>query len=223
MIFTHTRLDPSWEDALHQEFLEPYYETLRATISQAYDTKVIYPLQTEIFAAFNLCPLPNVRVVILGQDPYHGAGEAHGLAFSVRDNVAVPPSLRNVLKEISTDTGTSATATSDLTNWATQGVLLLNSTLTVEKDNAGSHQALGWEQFTDSVIKIISDSQSNVVFLLWGAFAEKKQRLIDETKHLVLVAAHPSPLSAYRGFFGCRHFTTTNEYLKGHGFKEIIW
>ncbi len=219
----NVQIDTSWHQTLAEEFEKPYFKALWSSVGEAYATGVVYPPQSEIFASFNLCPLPNVRVVILGQDPYHGAGEAHGLAFSVRDGVAVPPSLRNILKEISTDYVVPPTVTSNLTSWTKQGVLLLNSTLTVLAGTPGSHQHLGWEQFTDSVIKAISQSQSHVVFLLWGAAALQKRPLIDEAKHLVLTAPHPSPLSAYRGFFGCRHFSQTNLYLTERNLNPIIW
>jgi len=217
------RIEKNWQRVLAPEFEKPYFKTLWRDLSEAYDLTEVYPSQAEIFTAFNVCPLSSVKVVILGQDPYHGEGEAHGLAFSVRDGVAVPPSLRNVLKELTSDIGTPSTVTTDLSHWAKQGVCLLNSTLTVEQNLAGSHQSLGWEQFTDSVIKTISLTNHNVVFLLWGAFAHKKRLLIDETKHLVLTAPHPSPLAAYRGFFGCRHFSQTNLYLKEKGTTPIIW
>jgi len=217
------RIEKNWQNVLAPEFEKPYFNTLWRDVSEAYDSKDVYPSQAEIFAAFNLCPLPTVRVVILGQDPYHGEGEAHGLAFSVKGGVAVPPSLRNILTEIGRDLGTKASVTADLTSWAQQGVLLLNSTLTVEKDKPGSHQTLGWEQFTDNVIETISQTQMSVVFLLWGAAAKQKRVLIDETKHLVLTAAHPSPLSAYRGFVGCRHFSQSTVFLEENGHSPITW
>jgi len=217
------RIEKNWQNVLAPEFEKPYFNTLWRDVSEAYDSKDVYPSQAEIFAAFNLCPLPTVRVVILGQDPYHGEGEAHGLAFSVKGGVAVPPSLRNILTEIGRDLGTKASVTADLTSWAQQGVLLLNSTLTVEKDKPGSHQTLGWEQFTDNVIETISQTQMSVVFLLWGAAAKQKRVLVDETKHLVLTAAHPSPLSAYRGFVGCRHFSQSTVFLEENGHSPITW
>jgi len=213
----------TWQSVLAPEFEKPYFNTLWRDVSEAYDSKDIYPPQCEIFSALNLCPLRTVRVVILGQDPYHGEGEAHGLAFSVKGGVGVPPSLRNILTEIGRDLGTKASVTADLTSWAQQGVLLLNSTLTVEKDKPGSHQTLGWEQFTDNVIETISQTQMSVVFLLWGAAAKQKRVLVDETKHLVLTAAHPSPLSAYRGFVGCRHFSQSTVFLEENGHSPITW
>lgn len=213
----------NWRQILRPQFTTGYFRTLWARMSAVYQEQTVYPAQSDIFAAFNLCPLSSVRVVILGQDPYHGCGQAHGLAFSVPDDVAVPPSLRNIVKEITSDIGHPPVVSGNLTAWAQQGVLLLNSTLTVEKDKAGSHQSLGWEQFTDGVISTISHTQHNVVFLLWGAFAGQKRSLIDETKHLVLTAPHPSPLSAYRGFFGCRHFSKTNTYLVTHNRLPITW
>jgi uracil-DNA glycosylase len=212
-----------WRTILASEVAKPYFKALDRTISTEYQTKTIYPAKQTIFSAFTHCPFSDVQVVILGQDPYHGAGQAQGLSFSVPDNLKLPPSLRNIYKELEGDLGLTPNVSGDLTNWAKQGVLLLNSTLTVEAGKPGSHQGLGWEIFTDAVIKKISDQKEQVVFLLWGKYAAAKKSLINESKHLVLVAPHPSPFSAYTGFFGCRHFSQTNDYLKKHGKKTIVW
>ena len=188
-----------------------------------YQQYQIYPPGHLIFNAFNLCPFNEVKVVIIGQDPYHGPGQAHGLCFSVNDGVPFPPSLQNIFKEIKSDIGHEAPATGNLTRWAEQGVLMLNATLTVRAHQAGSHQRHGWETFTDAAIRILAEERENLVFILWGAYAQKKGAFIDRSKHLVLTSAHPSPLSAYNGFFGNKHFSRTNEYLKAHGKKEISW
>ena len=216
-------LPPDWKDILQAEVNKPYFYTLLENITTAYQNSTIYPTEQNIFNAFKHCPYVKVKVVILGQDPYHGKGQAHGLAFSVPEGVPAPPSLHNIYKEILNDISVTPALSGNLTRWTTQGVLLLNATLTVEAGIAGSHQSLGWEQFTDAVIKTISDEKINVVFLLWGAYAQSKQTLIDEAKHLVLTTSHPSPLSAYRGFFGCKHFSQTNTYLIKHGLLPIIW
>jgi uracil-DNA glycosylase len=216
-------IESSWKDALAAEFRKPYFKHLTELVDISYETNDIYPPSKLIFEAFNLTPLAQVKVVILGQDPYHGPGQAHGLAFSVRAGVALPPSLSNIYKEIESDIGTPRRTSGDLTRLATQGVFLLNSTLTVRAGSAGAHQDFGWETFTDQVIKTISDERTGVAFLLWGTFAIAKRRFIDETKHLVLTAPHPSPLSAHRGFFGCKHFSKTNTYLTEHGLSPIDW
>lgn len=216
-------MEPDWKTILATEIEKTYFTHLMSEVSFAYKTKVIYPPQEKIFAAFTHCPFENVRVIILGQDPYHTEGHAHGLAFSVPAGVPIPPSLRTIYKEIAADTGVTPPASGNLQRLATQGVLLLNSTLTVEAGKAGSHQGKGWEQFTDAVIKKISEKKSQVVFLLWGAQAQRKQVLIDTSKHLVLTAPHPSPLSAYRGFFGCKHFSQTNAYIQQHNQTPITW
>lgn len=215
----------SWKNVLHDEFRQPYFSSLISFIKHEKESgKIIYPPGSQIFAAFDYTSFDDVKVVILGQDPYHGAGQANGLCFSVNKKVPIPPSLQNIFKELKADIpGYEIPSHGDLSNWAKQGVLLLNATLTVEKDKAGSHQMKGWEQFTDSVIKHISDQKEHVVFLLWGRFAQGKVPLIDESKHLVLKAAHPSPFSANNGFFGCKHFSLTNRYLKKHGLEEINW
>jgi uracil-DNA glycosylase len=217
------QITPSWKTTLEAEFGKKYFLELMRLVSAAYDTQDVFPQYSEICKALNLCSLPDTKVVILGQDPYHDHGQAHGLAFSVPDGVFIPPSLRNIFTEIKNDLGIHAPTSGNLERWAKQGVLLLNTTLTVEVHKPGSHQSFGWEQFTDSVIEKISTEKVNVVFLLWGAQAIKKRDLIDETNHLVLTSPHPSPLSAYRGFFGCKHFSSTNHYLRQHKLTEIIW
>ncbi len=216
-------LESSWKNIIQPELEKEYGRNLALFIHKAYTFTVVYPPLPTIFNAFTLCPFSQVRVVILGQDPYHGEGQAHGLAFSVPDDIPIPPSLRNIYKEIYSDIGVTPPPSGNLQRLATQGVLLLNSTLTVEAGKAGSHQGKGWEQFTDAVIEKISSEKSHVVFLLWGAYAQSKQHLIDESNHLVLCAPHPSPLSAYRGFLGCKHFSQTNTYLQKHGHTPIAW
>lgn len=215
----------SWKPVLQQEFDKPYFEALIDFLKQEKAAgKTIFPPGPQIFSAFDYTAFNDVRVVIIGQDPYHGQGQAHGLCFSVNKGIAVPPSLQNIYKEIKTDIeGFETPNHGDLSHWAKQGVLMLNATLTVEKDKAGSHQGKGWEAFTDAVIKVVSTQKENVVFILWGKFAQSKARLIDETKHLILIAAHPSPFSAYNGFFGCKHFSKTNHYLKQHQSQIINW
>lgn len=216
-------LPQDWRTILAQEVVKPYFKALEQTISDRYQTEIIYPDKQSIFNAFKLCPFSNVQVVILGQDPYHGTGQAHGLSFSVPGEQKLPPSLRNIYKELQNDLDLPLRISGDLTYLAKQGVLLLNSTLTVQAGLPASHQGLGWETFTDAVITKISNEKEHVVFLLWGKFAIAKKSLIDETKHLVLTAPHPSPFSAHTGFFGCKHFSRTNQYLKQHGSKEINW
>ncbi len=216
-------IEPGWSKILAPELTKPYFVELLHKVDAAYRTQTVYPKQSEIFTAFNHCPFENTKVVILGQDPYHGAGQAHGLAFSVPDGIAIPPSLKNIFKEISSELKTPPPTSGNLERLAHQGVLLLNSTLTVEAGLAGSHQSLGWEQFTDAVIQKISQEKANVVFLLWGKAAISKRILIDEATHLVLTAPHPSPLSSYRGFFGCKHFSQTNQYLVENKLTPITW
>jgi len=213
----------SWKHELKDEFEKSYFKELATTVRSAYLSGRVYPPPQLIFNAFELCPFEAVRVVILGQDPYHGTGQAHGLSFSVPDGVAIPPSLHNVYKEIESDTGTKPPPSGNLERWARQGVLLLNATLTVEAGRAGSHQGLGWEQFTNTVIETISAKKEHVVFLLWGRFAQQKAELIDERTHLLLMAPHPSPFSAHSGFFGCKHFSKANAYLVEHGHDPIEW
>jgi uracil-DNA glycosylase len=219
----NVQMESSWKTALTSEFEKEYFTSLTTKVREAYLTTTVFPPPKLLFNAFSHCPFNQVSVVILGQDPYHNIGQAHGLAFSVPEGVAIPPSLVNIYKELGTDIGKPIPQTGNLEQWANQGVLLLNTTLTVRAHEAGSHHGLGWEQFTDAVIKTISEQKEHIVFLLWGAPAIKKQELIDTTKHLILTAPHPSPLSAYRGFFGCKHFSQTNTYLQQYGRREIIW
>ena len=219
-----TQIEKSWKKVLDSELNSPYFKDLKSKIRAAYlGAENVFPPPEFLFNAFNLCSFDEVRVVILGQDPYHGHGQAHGLSFSVPNGVRVPPSLKNIYKEIESDIGTPVRDSGNLEAWAKQGVLLLNATLTVLEGKPGSHQGLGWEQFTDSVIKKISDEKESVVFLLWGKFAQGKEELIDESKHLILKAPHPSPFAAHSGFFGCKHFNKTNEYLINSGQKPIVW
>ncbi|MGB1867740.1 MAG: uracil-DNA glycosylase [Porticoccaceae bacterium] len=218
------KLDPSWLAVLGPEFDQPYMRQLREFLQRQKQTgKVVYPPGSQWFAAFNNTPFDQVRVVILGQDPYHGPQQAHGLCFSVLPGVAVPPSLANIFKELADDLGMAPPDHGCLTSWAKQGVLLLNATLTVEQANAGAHQGKGWEQFTDRAIQALNDQREGIVFLLWGSYAQKKGAFIDQSRHLVLKSVHPSPLSAYRGFLGCRHFSATNQYLEQQGQPTIDW
>ena len=203
------------------EFEKEYFARLVDFVKEEYRTTTIYPPGGLIFNAFDLCPFENVKAVIIGQDPYHGKGQAHGLCFSVRDGVAFPPSLMNIFKEVESDMGYKPFPTGNLGRWASQGVLLLNATLTVRAHQAGSHQRKGWEEFTDSVIRILNNEKENLVFFLWGAYAQRKGASIDKSKHLVLESVHPSPLSAYNGFFGNRHFSRCNEYLISKGIQAI--
>jgi uracil-DNA glycosylase len=221
---TKIQLEPSWKDRLLPEFEKPYMEQLKSFLrKEAAAKKKIFPRGPEYFAALNHTPFDKVKVVILGQDPYHGPGQAHGLCFSVRPGVDVPPSLKNIYKEMKSDLGIEQPAHGYLQSWADQGVLLLNATLTVEAGRAGSHQNKGWEQFTDAVIDHLNREREGLVFVLWGSYAQKKGEFIDTKKHLVLKGPHPSPLSAHRGFFGCRHFSKINEYLKSRGQAPIDW
>jgi len=213
----------SWKAHLQQEFNKPYFQKLVSFVKEEYKTTKVYPSGKLIFNAFEKCPFQNLKVVILGQDPYHGENQAHGLCFSVNDGVAFPPSLNNIFKEIKNDLGKLIPTSGNLERWAEQGILLLNATLTVRANQPGSHQHKGWEEFTDAVIHLLSTQKEEVVFLLWGAYAQKKGALIDTTKNLVLKAAHPSPFSADKGFFGCKHFSKTNTYLHSKGKKEIDW
>lgn len=217
------KIAPTWKSRLGPEFDKPYFQHLAEFVKEEFKTYQVYPPGGEIFRAFDICDFDAVKVVIIGQDPYHGKGQANGLCFSVRPGVRMPPSLVNIFKEINQDLGKPMPTSGDLDRWARQGVLLLNATLTVRASSPGSHQNKGWEQFTDAVIERISSQKTNVVFLLWGAYAQKKGEIIDRNKHLVLVAAHPSPYSADRGFFGCKHFSKTNEFLRSKGLKEIDW
>jgi uracil-DNA glycosylase len=217
------RIEPSWKSKLNEEFEKEYFIKLSGFVRKEYKTYTIYPPGKLIFNAFDLCPFDKVKAVILGQDPYHGPGQAHGLCFSVREGVEFPPSLINIFKEIESDLGIKPLPAGNLERWASQGVLLLNATLSVREHMAGSHQGKGWEQFTDSVIRILNRDKSNLVFFLWGAYAQKKGESIDREKHLVLESVHPSPLSASRGFFGNKHFSRCNTYLVEKGLEPINW
>ena len=217
------RIEENWKRHLAREFDKEYFVRLTEFLREEYKTKTIYPPGSLIFNAFNLCPFEKVKAVFIGQDPYHGPGQAHGLCFSVKEGVDFPPSLINIFKEISSDTGTPAPLTGNLERWASQGVLLLNAILTVRAHFAGSHQNKGWEKFTDAAIEILNAERNNLVFFLWGAYAKKKGESIDKTRHLVLESVHPSPLSASRGFFGNHHFSRCNAYLESHGIEPIIW
>jgi uracil-DNA glycosylase len=217
-------IHPSWKKRLNEEFEKPYFEALISFVKNAYQTKTVYPPGPQIFAAFDRCPWDDLKVVIIGQDPYHGPNQANGLCFSVADGMPHPPSLINIFKEIQSDLGTPVPFSGNLERWADQGVLLINATLTVEAHLAGSHQKKGWEEFTDAVIEKISQEKEGIVFLLWGGFAQKKGAKINKDKHLILKTGHPSPLSANRGlWFGNKHFSITNKYLKERGDKEIEW
>ncbi len=213
----------SWSALLREETRKDYLFSLEKMVEEAYASSICFPPKQKIFEAYTLCKAEDVRVVILGQDPYHGAGEAHGLAFSVQQGIKMPPSLRNVFKELESECGIDLLRTTDLSSWAEQGVLLLNSVLTVEKDKAGSHSKWGWEEFTDATIAFISKENAHVVFVLWGDYARKKKNLIDLSKHAVIESAHPSPLSAYRGFIGSKPFSKVNEWLRAWGKEEVRW
>lgn len=217
------RIDRSWKEHLQQEFNKPYFRELTDFVRQEYGQTTVFPPAKLIFNAFDLCPFDQVKVVIIGQDPYHGPGQAHGLCFSVNDGIDFPPSLRNIFKEIESDLGKPVPASGNLTRWAQQGVLLLNATLTVRAHQAGSHQKRGWETFTDAVIKELAEKRDGLVFILWGSYAQKKGAFIDRSRHLVLQSAHPSPLSAYNGFFGNHHFSQSNRWLIDHGQTAIDW
>lgn len=217
------RIEQGWKEALAAEWEKPYFKELSRFIHDEYRTATIYPPAAKIFAAFDACPFDKVKVVILGQDPYHGPGQANGLCFSVAPDVAIPRSLVNIFKEIHDDTGAPIPANGDLSRWANQGVLLLNATLTVRAHEAGSHQGHGWEQLTDAAIKALNNGRSGLVFILWGAYAGRKREFIDIDRHLVLSSAHPSPLSASRGFFGNHHFSRANAWLTSHGETPIEW
>lgn len=218
------RLEPGWLNALATEFSKPYMQRLKDFLLEEQKLHTVFPPNSSIFAAFDHTPFDQVKVVILGQDPYHDIGQAHGLSFSVPEGIAIPPSLRNIYKELAADIPDfQIPAHGNLTKWADQGVLLLNATLTVRAHQAGSHQNKGWEEFTNAAIQQLSEQRSGIVFLLWGRFAKNKLPLIDTTKHHVLFSAHPSPLSAYQGFFGCKHFTQTNLLLQAQGLQPIDW
>ena len=219
----NVRIDESWRQVLQPEFDKPYFELLTDFVRHAYATRQCFPPAKHIFRAFDLCPFDKVRVVIIGQDPYHDVNQAHGLCFSVQEGVPAPPSLVNIYNELNRDLGKPIPTSGDLTHWAEQGVLLLNATLTVEAHKAGSHQGKGWEELTDAAIQALNNQRSNIVFMLWGSYAQRKGQFIDRRKHLVLTAVHPSPLSAYRGFIGCGHFSQANNYLQQHGLSPIAW
>jgi uracil-DNA glycosylase len=217
------RIEPSWKNALQSEFDKDYFVRLTDFVRNEYKTKLTFPPSALIFNAFDQCPFDKVKVVIIGQDPYHGDGQAHGLCFSVADGVAFPPSLLNIFKEIERDLGIAKPTSGNLIRWAQQGVLLLNATLTVQAHAAGSHQGRGWETFTDAAIHKLASEKEGLVFMLWGSYAQKKGDFIDTNKHLVLKSVHPSPLSAYRGFIGNNHFSLANKYMKEKGLEEIQW
>ena len=217
------KIEPSWKHALQEEFDKEYFVRLTDFVRNEYKTRLTFPPASLIFNAFDQCPFENVKVVILGQDPYHGDGQAHGLCFSVNDGVDFPPSLLNIFKEIERDLGKPMPSNGNLIRWAQQGVLLLNATLTVQAHLAGSHQGRGWETFTDAVIRKLATEKEQLVFMLWGSYAQQKGAFIDPNKHLVLKSVHPSPLSAYRGFIGNNHFSLANKYLKENGQSEINW
>jgi uracil-DNA glycosylase len=219
----NVRIDESWRQVLQPEFDKPYFELLTNFVRHAYATRQCFPPAGQIFRAFDLCPFDKVRVVIIGQDPYHDYNQAHGLCFSVQEGVPAPPSLLNIYKELQRDLAKPIPNSGDLTHWAEQGVLLLNATLTVEAHKAGSHQGKGWEELTDAAIQALNNQRSNIVFMLWGSYAQRKGQFIDRKRHLVLTAVHPSPLSAYRGFIGCGHFSQANNYLIQQGQSPINW
>ena len=216
-------IETSWYELLKDEFEKDYFLKLRKFIKNEYKTKQIFPNPKNIFKAFELTPVNDVKVVILGQDPYHGPNQAHGLAFSVQEDIKIPPSLSNIYKELYDDLNIPIKRSGNLESWAKQGVLLLNSVLTVESGKANSHKNIGWEKFTESVISLISKKKEILVFLLWGSYAHKKEDFIESNNHLILKSVHPSPLSAYNGFFGCKHFSKTNNFLKKNNIKEIVW
>lgn len=219
----NVQIEESWRQRLQSEFDKPYFETLTAFVREEYKRTRCYPPGKLIFNAFNLCPFDKVKVVLIGQDPYHEPGQAMGLCFSVNDGIPFPPSLQNIFKEINDDIGTPVPASGNLTRWAEQGVMLLNATLTVREHLAGSHQNRGWETFTDAVIKTLAEEREHLVFILWGSYAQRKGAVIDRQRHLVLTSAHPSPLSAYRGFFGNKHFSQANTYLRQYGIAPVAW
>jgi len=217
------RIEESWSNVLNQEFEKTYFQGLIEFVKQEYASKTIYPKGKDIFRAFDACPFDEVKVVILGQDPYHGPGQANGLCFSVREGITFPPSLVNIFKEIKNDLGKDIPPHGSLERWAKQGVLLLNATLTVRAHQAGSHQNKGWETFTDAVVQALATQKKNLVYMLWGSYAQKKAAIVNPKENLVLKSPHPSPLSAHRGFLGCGHFSKANQYLAEHGLGEIEW
>ena len=217
------RIDHQWKEVLASEFEKPYFGQLAGFVRSEYQRHRVFPPAKQIFSAFDHCPFSRVKVVILGQDPYHGPGQANGLCFSVNDQIPQPPSLVNIFKELQADLQVPIPSSGNLEHWADQGVLLLNATLTVKAHQAGSHQGKGWEEFTDAAIRLVSQRKQHVVFMLWGSYAQKKGLIIDATRHLVLKSAHPSPLAAHRGFFGNKHFSQANRYLQAHGLEPIQW
>lgn len=220
---TQVKIEPSWQELLAEEFDKPYFNQLTAFVREQYMTHVVYPPAAQIFRAFNSCPADRLKVVIIGQDPYHNEGQANGLCFSVAPGTPFPPSLQNILKEVCDDTGAPMPATGELDRWAEQGVLMLNAVLTVQAHQPASHAGHGWEQFTDAVVRVIAQQKSQVVYMLWGSYAQRKAAVVDASRNCILTAPHPSPLSAYRGFFGCRHFSRANEYLVATGQQPIVW
>ncbi len=217
------KIAPDWKALLEEEFSKPYFEELTRFVKEEYATRRIYPRGSNIFRAFDKCPLDKLKVVIIGQDPYHGPGQAHGLCFSVDEGVPHPPSLQNIFKEVASDIGTPIPSSGNLDRWAEQGVLLLNSVLTVREHEAASHAGKGWEQFTDAVVRRIAQEKQGVVYLLWGSYAQRKGAMVDPQRNCILKAVHPSPLSAYRGFLGCKHFSQANDYLISTGQTPINW
>ncbi|MEL6558601.1 MAG: uracil-DNA glycosylase [Bacteroidota bacterium] len=217
------KIESGWKKELQQEFDKEYFAGLTSFVRDEYRQYTVFPPGKEMFAAFDYCPFDQTKVIILGQDPYHGPGQANGLCFSVKPGVRMPPSLQNIFKEVKDDIGKDLPENGSLERWAKQGILLLNATLTVRQSSPGSHQGRGWEEFTDAVVSILSEKKESLVFLLWGAYAQRKGEIIDKSKHQVLASAHPSPFAAHRGFFGNRHFSKTNEYLVQKGFDPIEW
>lgn len=217
------RMAEDWKELLAEEFDKPYFNDLVRFVKEEYAQGVVYPSGANIFRAFDKCPFERLKVVIIGQDPYHGPNQANGLCFSVNDGVAFPPSLQNIFKEVSSDIGVAMPTSGNLDRWAEQGVLLLNAVLTVRAHNAASHAGRGWEQFTDAVVRTVAERKQGVVYMLWGSYAQRKGAIVDGSKNLILKSVHPSPLSAYRGFFGCRHFSLANGYLKQLGKEPICW
>ena len=217
------KISADWKELLQEEFDKPYFEELTRFVRAEYTSGVIYPPARNIFRAFDKCPVDSLKVVVIGQDPYHGPGQANGLCFSVNDGIPFPPSLQNIFKEINADMGTTVPQSGNLDRWAEQGVLLLNSVLTVKAHLAASHAGRGWEQFTDAVVRIIAERKQNIVYMLWGSYAQRKGAIADPARNLILKSVHPSPLSAYRGFFGCKHFSQANAYLQSKGKQPIVW
>ena len=217
------KIAADWQEILQPEFDKPYFEELTRFVKEEYSSTTVFPAGKNIFRAFDKCPFESLKVVIIGQDPYHGVGQANGLCFSVNDGVPFPPSLQNIFKEIQSDLGIAVSQSGNLDRWAEQGVLLLNAVLTVRAHEAASHAGRGWEQFTDAVVRIINERKQGVVYMLWGSYAQRKGRVADSSRNLILKSVHPSPLSVYRGFFGCKHFSQANAYLQSIGKSPIIW